>query len=457
MKIETSNWKHSDNIDENSPRRGWFWRHAGTAWSARALRAGGAMRRKIGARYPLLVALSACILAFSGCQEQVSSATAAKPAEQPPVEVKGAHPRPAEVSRFISLPGEVRPLFEVTLFAKVDGYLDKLTVDKGDAVKAGDLIADIDVPELRANLVKYKADLELAQAEFKQLSEAAANNGGQVPAAESDAAKTRLSVANGKLAVAKGNVQYTESMLKYARVTAPFDGIITKRYVDPGAYIPVPNAASTPEAAAIVNLTNFKTLRMQVAVPETEQTHIQIGQPIRWTTDDYPGEYFDGKVTRAYWALDKATKTMLTEAQIDNPGMKLRPGMLVNARIRIEKKEVALSLPAEAVVREKTSSFIFVFADGKAKKTQVETGFNDGTNVEIVAGVKPGDLAILPGQQSLRDGQLVKVTAATDAVIANRHIENRDRRKQEAKDAKAPRQLTALKTPGEEAKRKIVR
>lgn len=107
---------------------------------------------------------------------------------------------------------------------------------------------------------------------------------------DSEAAKTRLAVANGKLAVAKANLQHTEAMLKYARVTAPFDGTITKRYVDPGAYIPVPNAADTPEAAAIVNLTNFKTLRMQVAVPETEATHIQIGQPIRWTTDDYPGQ-----------------------------------------------------------------------------------------------------------------------------------------------------------------------
>jgi RND family efflux transporter MFP subunit len=201
-------------------------------------------------------------------------------------------------------------------------------------------------------------------------------------------------------------------MLKYARVTAPFDGIITKRYVDPGAYIPVPNAAATPEAAAIVNLTDFKTLRLQVAVPETEATHIEIGEPIRWTTDDYPGEHFDGTVTRTYWALDKPTKTMLTETQMANPGMKLKPGMLVNARIGIEKKDDALLLPVGAVVREKASSFVFIFNDGKAKKSPVQTGFNDGANVEIVAGIKPADLAIVPGQQSLRDGQPVKVTDA---------------------------------------------
>jgi RND family efflux transporter MFP subunit len=401
MKIESRLWTHSDMIKENPQQ----------PVAVRVSRAAGEMRWKTGRKYLLLLPLVACVAAFCGCEEQASSTTA-KPVEETRIEVKAVHPHRGEVYRYINLPGEVRPLYEVTLFAKVDGYLEKLTVDKGDSVKAGDLIADIDVPEVRANLVKYKAELELAQAEFKQISESSANNTTNMSGTDSEAAKNRLAVANGKLAVAKGNVQYTESLLKYARVTAPFGGIITKRYVDPGAYIPVPNAASTPEAAAIVNLTDFKTLRLQVAVPETEATHIKVGQSIRWTADDYPGEHFEGTVTRAYWALDKATKTMLTETQMANPGMKLQPGMLVNARIGIDKKKDVLVLPVEALVKEKTNSFIYIFNDGKIKKAPVQVGFNDGTNVEIVAGVNSTDLAILPGQQAMRDGQLVKVAEA---------------------------------------------
>jgi RND family efflux transporter MFP subunit len=392
MRTETRVWTHSSNVNENSQCRGWVWRDA--------------------KKYPLLLALFACTLALCGCEEQASSATAK--AAEAPVEVKAIHASRGEVYRYINLPGEVRPLYEVTLFAKVNGYLDKLTVDKGDSVKAGDLIADIDVPELRANLVKYKAELELAQDELAQVSQTGSNNATYVPASDTDTGtgKAHQTIASSKLTIAKSNVQYTEAMLKYARVTAPFAGTITKRYVDPGAYIPMPDATSTPETAAIVNLTDFKTLRMQVAVPETEATHIKIGQPIRWTTDDYPGEHFDGTVTRAYWAFDKATKTMLTEAQMANPGMKLRPGMLVNARIAIDKKNDVLLLPVEALVKEKTNSFVFTISDGKAKKTPVEVGFNDGKNVEIVAGIKQGDLAILPGQQALRDSQLVKITEA---------------------------------------------
>src|SRR6478735_4437583 len=400
MKIESRVWTHLDNIDEKSQR----------PVAARFSRTTGEVRWKSRLKYPLLLALAACILTFCGCAEEASSATA-KPVEKP-VEVNGVHPHRGEVSRFINLPGEVRPLYEVTLFAKVDGYLDKLTVDKGDSVKAGDLIADIDVPELRANLVKYKAELELAQAEYKQMSEAAPSNAIYVPASDTGPAKNSLDIASSRLTVAKSNVQYTETMLKYTRLTAPFDGVITHRYVDPGAYIPLPDATSTPETAAIVNLTDFKTLRLQVAVPETEVTHIKIGEPIRWTADDYPGEHFDGKVTRAYWALDKATKTMLTETQMPNPGMKLQPGMLVNARIGIEKKEDALLLPVQALIKEKTNSFVFIYQDGRVKKAPVQVGFNDGTNVEIVTGIKPADLAIVPGQQVLRDGQVVKATEA---------------------------------------------
>jgi membrane fusion protein (multidrug efflux system) len=351
--------------------------------------------------------LITCSAIFCGCDPE---SPPQKAKEEPPLGVKAVRPHRGEIYRYINLPGEVTPLFQVTLFAKVDGYLTTLTVDKGDSVKTGDLIADIDVPELRANLVKHKAEVQLAEAEFKQISELPTNNPVNAPPAEVEAAKNRIAVAKGKLAVAKGNLSYTESMLNYARITAPFDGIITKRYVDPGAYIPVPNAADTPEAAAIVNLTDFKTLRMQVAVPETEVPHIRLGQPIRWTTDDYPGQCFDGTVTRAYWSLDRATKTMLTEVQMTNRDMLLRPGMLVNARIGLEKKEDAVLIPVAALVKEKANSFVFTVDSGKAKKISVQVGFNDGTNAEIVAGIDSHDLAILSDQLALRDGQPVRIS-----------------------------------------------
>lgn len=340
---------------------------------------------------------------LGGCKpSEVSPGTATNAPVAAAVEVNAVHPHRGEIYRYVTLPGEVHPLFQVTLFVKVAGYLENLTVDKGDSVKTGDLIADIEVPELRADKGRQEAELELAAAEFKQISEA-------TNAAATQAENGTLAVAKARLATAKANLAYTETMLSYARVTAPFDGVVTKRFVDPGAFIPAPNAADTPEAAAIVNLTDFKTLRMQVAVPETEVPHIALGQRVEFTTDDLPGERFDGTVTRFYWALDRATKTMLTEVQMPNPDLKLRPGMLVTAKIWLEKKEDALLVPMGALVREKVNTVAYIYAGGTAKKVVVKTGFNDGTNVEVTDGLRPEDPVILTGQQALSDGQPVKL------------------------------------------------
>ena len=340
---------------------------------------------------------------FCGCKPpDAPSAAQAEPA----IEVNTVHPHRGEVCRFITLPGEVHPLYQVTLFAKVAGYLENLTVDKGDSVKAGDLIADIEVPELRADKTKYEAELELAEANFKQAEEVQAK---ATPETEKDA-KSNLAVAKGKLSVAKANLEYTDTMLKYARITAPFDGVVTKRYVDPGAFIPAPNAADTPESAAIIILTDFTTLRMQIAVPEMEVPRIALGQPVEFTADALPGKHYDGTVTRFYYALDRHTKTMLTEVQMPNQKLELRPGMLVTGRIAVEKKEDALLVPVAALVVEKSNSFVYKAADGKASKVRVKTGFNDGINVEIASGVGVEDVVIAAGPRAmLHDGQPVKI------------------------------------------------
>jgi len=361
--------------------------------------------RMFGVRW-ILVMVGA---AFCGC-EWTPAPPIAK--SEPPLEVNAVHPHRGEIYRFVTLPGEVHPLLQVTLFTKVGGYLKTLTVDKGDSVKAGDLIADIEVPELMAERTRHSAELELASAEFRQISETKTKEADAAAIPAGNETGSRHAIAKGKLAVAKANLRYTETMLNYARITAPFDGVVTRRFVDPGAFIPAPNAADTPESASIVDLTDFKTLRMQVAVPETEVPYIALGQPVRFTTDNLPGQHFDGSITRSYWALDRHTKTMLTEVQMPNPKMALRPGMLVSARIGLERKDDALLVPVAALVMEKANAFVFIHVAGKARKVPVRTSFNDGTNVEITSDMKLEDLVIVEGQQTLRDDQPVNLKEA---------------------------------------------
>src|SRR5205823_7837278 len=133
--------------------------------------------------------------------------------------------------------------------------------------------------------------------------------------------------AKGKLDVAKASLERTEALLGFAKIAAPFAGVITKRMVDPGAFIPAATSGSVAQNAAVVTLTDFNRVRVQVAVPELETSLVATGQPATVTADGLPGRSFDGKITRFSYALDEATKTMLAEIEVPNPNLELRPGM----------------------------------------------------------------------------------------------------------------------------------
>jgi membrane fusion protein (multidrug efflux system) len=152
---------------------------------------------------------------------------------------------------------------------------------------------------------------------------------------------------------------------------------------------------------------DFSRLRIQVFVPETEVPFITNALPVQVTVEELPGQLFPGSVTRYAYALDEATKTMLTEIEMPNPSGVLRPGMYAAVKLELERKHDALLVPAQALLVEKAGTSVFTVADGKAKKTPVQLGFNDGANVEIVAGLRPDQPVILLGKQTLNDGQPV--------------------------------------------------
>jgi membrane fusion protein (multidrug efflux system) len=337
---------------------------------------------------------------FCGCNR---SGVASAPAKtEPPLEVKTVRPFSGAITRNITLPGTVLAYQQVTLYAKVAGYLKSITVDKGDRVKEGDLIADIEVPEMLADRAKYKTEVEVADLDYKRLSESQRKAPDLVVPQSVDNAK-------GRLDVAKANLDRTDTLLGFAKITAPFSGIVTRRMVDPGAFIPAATSGSAAQNAAIITLVDFSRVRVQVAVPELEASLVAKGQPVGVTVDGLPGRSFDGNVTRFSYALDEATKTMLAEIELPNPKLELRPGMYAVVKIGIERKADALLVPVEALVTERAGASVFTVVDAKAKKIPVKTGLNDGVNVEIVSGVKPDQPVILVGKRTLGDGQAVQV------------------------------------------------
>src|SRR5712692_10290066 len=315
-------------------------------------------------------------------------------AQNPGTPVQTIHPKRGEIVRRITLPGNVMAYQQATLYAKVAGYLKTIGVDKGDTVKEGDLLAD---------LVKAKAEAEAAQLDYRRVAEAQKKASDLVMPQTVDAAKA-------KSGVAVAGLQRIKTLLSYAKITAPFSGVITKRWADPGALIPAPTSSSTSKSAAVVTLMDFSTVRIDVAIPDTEAPFVKKDLPVRGAVSELPGRTFQGTVTRFSYALDESTKTMPTEIEISNPDLALRPGMWATVEIELQKKENALLIPAEALVAEKNKNSVFVVRDNKAQRVSITTGFDDGANVEILKGCGPNDAVIVAGKQSVTDGQKVKAT-----------------------------------------------
>lgn len=322
-----------------------------------------------------------------------------------PIAVKVARPTRGEIVRYVTLPGSIRANQQATLCAKVAGYLKSLSVDKGDPVQAGQALGEIEVPELLADRARYKAEVKVAGTDFQRVGAAQKKSPDLVTPQSVDEAK-------GRFEIASANLEHTETLLRYSTITAPFSGIVTARFVDPGAFIPSAASGSAAQSAAIVTLADFNTVRAQVALPEMEAALAQAGQPVKLTVEGLVGKSFAGKISRLSYALDDASKTMLVEADLANADLALRPGMYATVKVGLEKHTDALLIPADALVMEKANAFLFVAADGKAKKTAIKIGFNDGVQVEVVSGLTGAEAVILVGKMALNDGAAINAAEA---------------------------------------------
>jgi membrane fusion protein (multidrug efflux system) len=308
------------------------------------------------------------------------------------LELPTAKPTTGTIHRWVSLPSTLAPWQQTTLHAKVTGYIATLTVDKGDAVKAGQVLATLEVPELEADIAKAKAEVQAAEIEVKRLHEARAKSPDLVlPQAVDD--------AEAKLAIAKANLERSETQIQFATLKAPFDGIITTRFADPGAL-------ATANTTKLLEVTDLSTLRLQIPVTELETGLVTVGKPVKAQIDAAGATPIEASISRIAYALDPTTRTMLAEADLKNPDLKLRSGMYAMTKIAVEKHEGATLIPVGALVMEKTNAFVFKHVDGKAVKTAVKIGFNDGVNVEVPE-LKAEDVLLVPGTTALTDKQAV--------------------------------------------------
>lgn len=310
------------------------------------------------------------------------------------LDLPAAKPQKGTIHRWISLPAGFAPWQQVALKARVAGYIQKITVDKGDLVTAGQKLIEISVPELEADLIGHRAQINAAQVEVKRLHEARAKSPDLIlPQSIDD--------AEAKLAIAKAGMERANALLQFAQISAPFPGTITDRCVDPGSF-----AAAGGET--LLQLTAVSTLRLQVPVIEIETSFLKVGEQVEAKVDALNGAVVKGSISRITGTLDPATRTMLIEADFKNNDGRLRPGMFATARIAVEQHDNATLIPVAGLVKEKTNSFVFKHVNGQAIKTAVKPGFNDGVNVEVPE-LKADDVILLPGTTALADKQAVNI------------------------------------------------
>jgi membrane fusion protein (multidrug efflux system) len=353
---------------------------------------------------PLLRAsLLALAAAGIGC---APSAPASQTSERAaPASVKTTIPTRGSISRRVTLPSfRILPHQSATLYAKVPGYLKAIAVDKGDFVKQGQLLAEIEVPELQADEAEFKAEANVARGNYERMAAAGKN-------APDLVVPQTVDDLRGKAEIAEAKLQRTHALIEFSKLVAPFSGVITARFVDPGAFIPAATAGSTPQSAALLTLMDLRRLRIQVYVPEMDVPFIRTGLPVTITLDEFPGRTFQGTVSRFATALDEGTKTMLTEIDLDNASGALRPGMYASVKFEMERRSNALLLPTDAVSFEKAGTFVYVVANNVVHKTPVKVGFRDGPNVEVADGVQDNAVVARVGKQTLTDGQAVRPVA----------------------------------------------
>jgi RND family efflux transporter MFP subunit len=230
--------------------------------------------------------------------------------------------------------------------------------------------------------------------------------GEQVRVAEAQIAASRQQVAGSRSALATA-----ADMAGYTRITAPFDGVVTERLADPGAF--VQNAGGNQAAArGVVKVVRDRTLRVMIPVPETDIPLIRKDQNAVVTVDAYPKESFPGRVSRFATAVDPKSRTMLTEVDLPNPGGRLRPGMYARVILSLQTHRSALSVPSDAVMGKDEDRFVYTVSGGKAHKTPVKIGVDDGKMAEITEGLQPDSQVVLVGRDTLVDGAAVKTEPA---------------------------------------------
>lgn len=323
--------------------------------------------------------------------------------------VSTVSPAPAKAGPPLVLSGELRPLIEAPIYARASGYVRRWLVDIGATVKQGELLAELDTPELdrevaqaRAELAQANAALGLAESTAKRWREMLA--GKTVSSQEADEKFADVDLKKATVEAARARAERLENLLNFTRITAPFAGKVTGRNIDVGQLI------TEGAANELYRLAQTEKLRVFVRVPQSYARSVTIGQTAELTVPEIPGRKFEGKILRTAGAMDAASRTLLSEIEVDNASGELLAGSYTQVRLADARPDAPLTLPSNTVLFRAEGPQVAVIENQRAKMQGVTLGRDFGATVEILDGVTEKDRVIMNPADSLVNGIEVRVS-----------------------------------------------
>jgi RND family efflux transporter MFP subunit len=310
------------------------------------------------------------------------------------------------------LPGSTQAIQETALYARTNGYVRKWNVDIGAKVEAGQLLAEIETPEVdqelnqaRANVAQAIANSDLARATLTRWQQLVAQK--VVSSQEFDEKKSAADARAADLKVAQANVKRLEELQGFEKIVAPFTGIVTARNIDNGNLV---TSGSAGQTTPLFRLAQTDTLRIYVTVPQTQSRSIAPGQSATVSVREIPDKTFNAKVVRTAGAIDPASRTLLTELQLPNEDGQLFPGMYAEVKFALPQDARTLLIPGNAVmIRSDGPEVLVVDAKQTIRARAVKLGRDLGDKVEIASGLNPAESVVANPTDALHDGAEVKV------------------------------------------------
>ena len=302
----------------------------------------------------------------------------------------------ADLFQEVTIPAEFRAYEQVDLHAKVSGYVKEMKVDFGDRVKAGQLLATLEIPELQADLSNARAAEQRAVADYTdahlaytRLMAVNVSHPNLVAQQDVDAAEAKDLATKASVTAAQAEITKYQAWVDYSRITAPFDGVITRRYADPGAFIEAGTAGTS--AKSLLQISDNYLLRLDFPVSVAYVQDIHVGDTVAVRVESLGGESFTGVITRFTDQVDEDTRTMMTEIQVTNQDLQLLPGMYTQVVLKAGRRPQVLAIPTQAVVNDKSPTVLMVNANHELEERPVKLGLEGSDSVEVLSGVGEGD------------------------------------------------------------------